>query len=172
MSASAAAPQGLVISGSITEGSGSNTSYLVVDFGATSGNTYAFEYLWDTATDGYGLITALSEGLADLDITATNYGTTSPNYFIDNVGFQAELGDASQYWAQWEGFFDVTLNDVAWAGGTGVSNVSLADGLYVGISNPFSLDPADQPVLPVPEPASLVLLVVGVATLTPRRRSR
>jgi len=168
-SASALAPEGLIISGSVTEGDGSNTSFLVIDFGATTGNTYAFEYLWENVTDGFGMIEALSDGLADLAITASNFGSVAePNFFIDNVAFENELGDATQFWAQWEGFFDTGLDDVAWAGGIGVSNVNLADGLYVGLSNPFSLSPGTEPVLPVPEPASLALLLVGAATLTQR----
>lgn len=162
----------LIVSDTITEGAGDNTSYLVVTFGATTGNAYAFAYHWDTPTDAFGMIDALSSGVSELTIGVIDYGTVSqPNYFIDNIAYAAELGDAGQYWSQWEGFHDAALDDVAWVGGQGISNVQLADGLFVGLSNPFSLDPADAPVLPTPEPGTAAVLLASLAMLCRRRGS-
>lgn len=165
----------LIIAGSVTEasgGDGDNTSFLVVTFGATTDNVYAFEYRWDTPTDAFGMVDALSSGLADLTIGVSDFGVSQPNYFIDNIAYQAELGDANQFWSQWEGFYDAGLDNVAWATGNGISNVQLADGLFIGLNNPFSLDPADAPVLPVPEPGTALVLLASLAMMRKRQASR
>ncbi len=166
----------LIITDTTTEGTGSNTSYLVVHFAETSGNRYAFQYNWDTPTDAYGMIEAIAADLGDFSFTANDFGPVEgpPNYFIDNVNIGADTGDAGKFWTQWEGFFNSALDRLEWEVGLGVSNIDLADGLFIGLYNPFSFEqfpdaPGINEVL-IPEPTSLALLGLGGVALLARRK--
>ncbi len=167
-----AADNGLLIE--YAAGGGDATGYLVLDLAATSGNSYAFSLDFDPTgptLTGYDLIQQIADA-GPLDFTATDFGNTGEpsNYFIDNVFYQGDQGDANQFFAQWEGFV-VDNSSVDWQIGQGVSNVNLTDGLVVGLRNPFSFD--DEPNAPfVPEPASLVVLGLGGMLLLRRSSLR
>ena len=162
-----AADNGLLIE--YETGSGDADAYFVVDFDATSGNSYAFALAFDPdgpTLTGYDLLERIADA-GPLDFTATDFGDPGqPNFFIDNVSYLSDTGDADQFFAQWEGF--VVGNEVSWEIGDGISNVDLVDGLVVGVRNPFSF--TDEPDAPfIPEPASLLILGVGAAAVLMRR---
>lgn len=169
-------PPPFVVSGSVTEGSGSNTSYLVVDFDATGGDSFAFAYHWDTATDGLGLLDALADNLDDpndsVGVTGLAFEATffalANGYFVDNITFGNTTGDPNQYWAQWQGTYNASAGDVDWQLGNGISELTLTDGLFVGLRNPYST--AQAPTLPIPEPASALLVGLGLISLSILRR--
>lgn len=174
-------------------GSGSNSSFFVVDFGGGLDtapgprDTYAFEYRWDdpstTAADGFLDIAASSS----LVIGTGNFGTEDePNLFVNSFEFGDDadapvFDDDNRFWS-----FFVETEDSRLVQGElptfvpadfGISGVTLTDGAFVGfrvqVFDFTGTTPPISPALPlvaVPEPSGLFLLGFAVAIGNVRRR--
>lgn len=91
-----------------TAGTGSNASYLVLDFGSAS---YAFKYLWNTPAEGelYGFdllsaLTAEGTGIAGLGFTYHTSGGMGA--MIDSITYGAVSGAGNwpdPWWNYWTG---------------------------------------------------------------------
>jgi len=171
----------------ITVGSGTSTSYLVIeaaDFGATP-LTFAYLYDYNPADpfDSYTMMAAIDTAVADLEFTYKNYGTPlEPNFILDAVTWQTvtltntPYPDFGPFWAQWVSGGQAGYPAAApiasgvWGFGSGVSDPYriVEPGSWDGfIFNDGSSAPS---VTPVPEPGSAVLLIAGAGALFLRRR--
>ena len=161
--------QGLALDVTSWVGEGENTSFFVVDFEATGGDSYAFGYQWSGTETVLDMINELSAETAfEAEMTSfEGFGT-----FIDNFSFLSESGDTANYWAHslaiptGSGIVDWT------AAGGGVESELLFDGLisgwYNGFNEDFSVINPTLPLTNVPAPAGLA--VVGLALVGTRRR--
>lgn len=158
-----------------TAGSGSNASYLVVDFGSAS---YAFNYLWNTpqtgTVTGADLIGALSDQATG--VPGLSYaGTVWPDMglAVDSFGYDGHSG-VSNYPDPWWNYWTGAAGGTQESSGVGCSSRELSNGSID--SWVFSTDWTQAPNIPgVPEPSSLLALcsligLVGSARLL--RRSR
>jgi hypothetical protein len=137
-------------------GTGSNEAIVVVDFDATGGNSYAFGFKWDGIAIGYDALVAIDAAGA-LDFEATLYGDMG--YFVDNFYYNSESGNESYYWQ-----YFTSSDGSAWdSSGVGMSDRTLTGGDWDGWYNGF--DPGVSPTTPIPEPATVALLGLGVLLL-------
>lgn len=163
-------------------GSGSNSSFFVVDFGGGLDtapgprDTYAFEYRWDdpstTAIDGFLDIAASSS----LVIGTGNFGTEDePDLFVNSFEFGDDadtpvFADDNRFWNLFVG----TVDDgaVAWTfSNVGPSGAILTDGAFIGFrAQEFGAGLPALPLVAVPEPSGLFLLGFAVAIGNVRRR--
>ncbi|MDG2477323.1 MAG: hypothetical protein P8M32_05430 [Phycisphaerales bacterium] len=150
---------GYMLDISATAGTGSSTSYLVIDFAATNGISFAFAYQWDGLATTHDMMLALSD--IGLGYEWTDWGT---GIFADNLTWDGQAGDSSLFWAHSlatpTGNGQVNWSD-AWSS---IDTTTLSDGLISGWYNGFNEDySAITPTLPliaVPGPASIAGLVV------------
>lgn len=155
-----------------TVGSGSNASYLVVDFGSAS---YAFKYLWSPEQHLTGLDLLHAATSAGLTVTSHSaaYGE-----MIDSMSYGGNTGTASTasdwwnypWWNYWTGSNGGPIASAS----VGCSSSPLANGSVDAWV--FTTDWAQTPAGVVPEPSSLLALasLVGCAVsagLIRRRRS-
>jgi len=160
----------IVLSG--TAGSGSNASYLVLDFGSAA---YAFEYLWDTGTPyGFDMLTALSaEGGID-GLSFAYHIETGLGAMVDTISYGTHSGTSDYprpFWNYWTGPAGGPIT-YSWLGAT---LSPLADGSVDAWI--FTADYEQPPIIPgVPEPSallalgSLIGLVGSVGLLRGRRK--
>ena len=85
---------GYMLDISATAGTGSSTSYLVIDFAATNGISFAFAYQWDGLATTHDMMLALSD--IGLGYEWTDWGT---GIFADNLTWDGQAGDSSLFWA-------------------------------------------------------------------------
>ena len=161
--------EGLMLDVSYWSGSGSQTSYLVLDFEPTGGEQYAFGFRWDDEATVLDMFEAfMQDNLLEIAMTTYDgFGT-----FVDNFTYGDETGDTSFYWGHSFASPDGS-GDVPWtAANNGVDVETLSDGLisgwYNGFTDEFDVIPPSLPLVTVPAPAALALL--GIAGLSRRRR--
>jgi len=155
-----------------TVGTGMFTSYLVVDFGFTGGDTHGFAYRWNPGDDarGYTMLLAVSEAMDGLEWEfdgedGVGFGVLTVNFEYPAEG---EIGDPDNFWAYWLG--DAAEPDFGFEfASVGPSDRELFDGSVDGWYNAFDGTVPSVPL--VPAPASLAALVLGgLGALTGRRR--
>ena len=142
-------------------GTGGNEAIVVVDFDATGGDSYAFGFKWDGIATGYDALVAIDAAGA-LDFETTYY--SGMGYFIDNFYYNSENGDPSYYW-QYFTSSDGSVWDSSWVG---MSDRTLTGGDWDGWYNGF--DPGVSPTTPIPEPATVALLGLGILLLRRKKK--
>ncbi len=172
-------------------GNGANTSQLLIDFSATGGEAYVFDYAYDGTKTGLDMLLDL-DAAGDLEVFTTQF---SFGLGIDGFAFAGNSLDigfdfvTGQFWSYWvDGGFqdldfmgDFTLDEAAAAGiytsaGVGASGRLLADGsvdgwiVNVSASNSSGNPATNNPPAAVPEPASLILLSMAGLMVGVRRR--
>ena len=165
-------------------GSGSNSSFFVVDFGGGLDtapgprDTYAFEYRWDDPS------TTAADGLLDIaDSSSLEVETTSSSSFglqIDALSFgddtdTPDFGADSRFWNVLVETEDSRLVEgelpTFVLADFGISGVTLTDGAFIGFrAQQFGAGEPALPLVAVPEPSGLFLLGFAVAIGNVRRR--
>jgi len=161
--------QGLVLDVDYWAGEGEQESFLVVDFGATGGDTWGFGYRWDGDASMLDLMNALMTA-GDLEIAMTTHGNWGT--FVDNFSYGDDAGEPSQYWAWSTGTVDGS-GTVDWTdSAVSIDSAPLVDGSldgwYNGFNDDFTAIPPLLPLIPIPSPGSLVLL--GITLACPGRK--
>jgi hypothetical protein len=152
-------------------GSGTSSAICVIDFGPKS---FAFRYNFSGTQSGLNMALALDTPNTGLDVMYTDWG---PGYgvFIDDFAYhdQAKRTTTGVYpgWAYW-----VSTDGVNWTTSkVGAAQRILQNGCwdawtYTGF-DPKTWEPSDPgPVTPIPEPASLMALLIGVVGFVNIRR--
>jgi hypothetical protein len=170
-------------------GSGPDASVLVVDFRQTADDAFAFGFQWDaavitpTAKDMLDAIDAA--GALDADMTDWGFGFSVDRLRYDDGGGVMQTGDYPAYFIDGDAG-DPPLEGLDWTLPViGISDRELIDRSFDGFVHAVFPDdyegwdyvgPAPrvplvdtQPDL-IPEPTSLVLLVLGALPLLRRRR--
>ncbi len=173
---------GLELDVEYSAGTGPFESFLVIDFSEHGGDSVAFSYLHDGSQTSLDMLNDVSAaGDLAFDFSVFDFGG-GPIVFVDNFTYQANVGNDDFFSGGGWRFELGTLNDpsIDWTtAGAGVSDRVLTDGSFDGWYNTF--DNANTPNAPlrpigsggaasVPEPASAVLIGVGLAGLFARRR--
>jgi hypothetical protein len=141
----------LIVSGSA--GSGSSTSYLVLDFGPDS---YAFVYYYDGVKTGFDMLQDLSAAVPGLQFSYWDFGGGAVFVNTFAYGPYPATGGGTTWWSYW-----LSDNGSDWGfAPVGAGARVLADGSWDGWSFvPSFNDPAPTPDVPlIPEPASLTAL--------------
>ena len=144
-----------------TVGSGEYSSYVVIDFEATEGSSWAFEYKFSSdELTVHDMLLNLAQ--AGVGYSYTDWGAWG--IFVDNFSFGENIGEANNYWAHSVGFSD-GVGSLEWtAANEGVDSISLIDGLISGWFNGFNEDfSVINPSLPlIPAPGSLFFISLGI----------
>ncbi len=154
----------LIVSGSA--GSGSSTSYLVVDFGPDS---YAFVYYYDGSKTGFDMLQDLAAAVPGFQFTYSDFGAGA--IFVNTFAYgpYPSTGGGTTWWSYW-----LSDNGSDWSfAPVGAGGRTLSDGSWDGWSFvPSFNDPAPKPDVPlVPEPATVtVLATLGAGWLAASRR--
>ncbi len=160
-------------------GTGQNVSYHVIDFAATGGESYAFEYHFDGPTESAHAALLAIDAAGPLSYDFTNYdfgGGLVP--FADNFSYLSDVGDPNIFWSYSLGSYAGLGTDVTWAGApTGAGEQMLTDGSWHGWYNGFNGWDAIGPSVPavggagvIPEPTSLLLGILGMSLICLRFR--
>lgn len=146
-------------------GSGSNTSYVVFDFGPDS---YAFKYSYEGTKSGYDMMTVLAAEISGLDLQFSFFGGEA---FLGSVAYPPypATGGGTIWWAYWW-----STDGENWGfAGSGASSRTLTDGSWDGWSMVPDFDtwatPPNAPV--VPEPLTGIVLGVGLISLILRKKA-
>jgi hypothetical protein len=152
----------------IAVGSGESTSNVVINFG--DGAEYHFEVAWDGSPDGFGLLDIMEAATTLTTVRQSFDFGGGPVVFLDGISFEGHsdigYGGGDNWWHYWVGGpgnwsspFDFGADD----------NLAV-DGSWEGWVYGSALEPS-LPSAVVPEPASMVMAVVGLAVgVTGRRR--
>lgn len=155
-------------------GDGMFRSFLVVDFGATGGDSYAYEWRWDPGQDARGA-TMLLAILEHTDLAGQLGGEDGQGFgiFVENFTLpgEGEAGDPGAFWSYWLAEEEDVDPGVAWTSATeGASFRELSNGSIDGWYNGFDGSVPAVPVVPVPAPGVLGLMVMAGMTRGGRRR--
>jgi hypothetical protein len=137
-------------------GSGDNVSYLIVDFGFTGGDSYAFGYLWNDGDDarGFTMLEAVASEMNGLMLDFIGMDGVGFGVLIDNFEYPpfAEVGDPANFWAYYNAeAADVGGGTIDWAfASAGASARSLQDGSIDGWYNGFDGTLPEVPAIPAP----------------------
>ena len=152
-------------------GTGSNTSYLVIDFGETGGPSYAFEYQFEGSATVHDMLLAFTN--YGLGYSYTDYSSIGWGIFVDNFNYEQSTGLFDNYWSHSVGFLDDF--GISWSAAEGgVESEQLVDGLISGWYNGFNDDySVINPIVPlIPAPSALIFLSFSFVSSTfSRRRS-
>ncbi|MEO8614022.1 MAG: hypothetical protein ABI600_02690 [Luteolibacter sp.] len=172
----------------IIVGTGSDTSYLVLQSTNLGVRTYEIHYTFNPggSQDGYSLLSQVLTSDPTLAIHAINYGSVQvPSYYIDSISLNGtpETGVATSpyvpYWVHWvSGGFGYQNPDFSFnVGAAPVGSWTLSFGVSAHIIQPgswdalFYSDGTSAPsVVPIPEPSSGVLAILGSVVIFKRRR--
>ena len=159
-------------------GSGSNSSFFVVDFGGGLDtapgprDTYAFEYRWDdpSTTAADGLLDIADSSSLEVETTSFIFGLRIDTLSFGDDADAPVFDDDNRFW----NFFVGTVDDgaVAWTfSNVGPSDAILTDGAFIGFrAQEFGAGLPALPLVAVPEPSGLFLLGFAVAIGNVRRR--
>ena len=157
-------------------GSGDSKAVCVIDFGG--GDSYAFGYLWTGAATAWDMVQAMdAPGGLGMEYTMWNFGTAEDPVWAPAIdSFTYDTHTAISDWeTSFLGYWG-SQDGVSWTPHmVGVAGRSLADGCWDGwsLEDPtISYDPLNAPVTPVPEPATIGLMGMGLLCLLRRGRRR
>jgi hypothetical protein len=130
----------------------------VADFAVNFGQTGS-----DTVT-GADLMLTLDSELADFTLEYTNWGTEEePDLFVDGIGYQGHYNGGYGGGANWWHYWVKESGETEWTSpGYGMSGRVVSDGDMDGWI--YGRD------TPVPEPATIALLVLGGLMLRGRKK--
>jgi len=162
-------------------GSGSNTSYEVIDFQGIGGPAFAWAYQYNTPVTGYQML----EDIQSADPNFSFSGYTDPTYGFSPFTFTngsysetANYNTSDYYWSYWNAQYSGTIDlgnlDNFWGyANNGVSSTMISNGSFDGwVVNSFTSNIVPNiPETAVPEPASLAALgsICLLALAKPRR---
>ncbi len=173
----------------IQVGTGTDTSYFVIESPNIGVREYAISYTYDPINDPLGgtdLLDLIAAEDSSISFDILNFGTVSqPNEFLSSITFNGvtETNDFSPggtTWAQWLAGGQagaensspfapapVPLDDDSWTFGSGLSvNYRLVE---PGSSDALVFGTGEPSTAPIPEPSSL-LLGLGTSLILLRRR--
>jgi len=151
-------------------GTGTNTSYLVVDFDVSGGDTYAFGYRWNDGDDarGFTMIEAVTSFIDGLAWTFGGVDGVGLGAFVDTFSYPTfdEVSQPGNFWAYWTGETNVDDEPIDFDPGfdwefasNGISGRVLQDGSIDGWYNDFNGVPPGIPTIPAPPALGLLLPV-------------
>jgi hypothetical protein len=161
-------------------GSGSQTSFLVIDFkSAPAPQSVAFGYRYDGVKTGGDLLDALSSNLSGFVFEAISF----PGFgrFVDRLGYDGRIlsgndpGSETFYWA-----YFTSPDSLTWSyASVGFDARVLMEGSWDGYSwTDFTVGNGEgtAPIVPTtaaaaPEPGTLALLGIGLGAALIRRRT-
>jgi hypothetical protein len=157
-------------------GQGMHRSYLIVDFGATGGGAYAWEWRWNPGDDARGATMLLAiRDQTELEAQLGGEDGQGFGIFVENFALPAagELGDPGAFWSYWTAEVDDVDPGIAWnESQVGASFRTLANGSIDGWYNGFDGTTPAVPVVQVPGPAAAWLLAIAGACGSRCRRRR
>jgi hypothetical protein len=180
------APNGQTYELEYWAGSGANEAVVEVDFAQAADDVFAFGYRWDGLATGQDAMEAI-DAAGDLDITLGPWG----GFFVDTLSYEGHTGinEPNFPWVPWWSYWtDDAVNPgdpIEWVWDTAVaaSDRTLLNGSFDGWFftreeyNPEGLQvpPRQPPVAQqqeetIPEPATVALLIAGLAGVASRRR--
>jgi hypothetical protein len=151
-------------------GSGSNTSYEVIDFQGIGGPAFAWEYKYDTPVTGYQMLEDIQSAFPSFSVSGYNdptYGLSAFTFTYGSYSETANYNTSDDYWtydnAQYTGPIDLGGLDDFWNyAENGVSSNMISNGSFDGwVVNDYVANTSFVPNIPetaVPEPASLAVL--------------
>ncbi len=161
-------------------GSGSNEAAVVIDFNdGQAPKSYVWGFRWNGSATGETALRAIVNADANLDavIDSFSFGASlnTASYLpLTGGGYRhsraQDFGAGEVYWSYWTSANESSSWGFA---STGMTDRVLVNGAVDGwaFSNPgYNAIPPAAPVAAVPEPASILALSAGVASLLRRRR--
>lgn len=154
-------------------GSGTNETIIVIDWNGTAGpyttEAHAFGFRWDGTAYVSDALAAIDAAGA-LDITTAYSGAFLNDAIYDQAGVDGDYHTAGTYVGWWAAG-DTTDFGATWVGnGGGITSEELADGKIEGMNINNDNWGLGTITIPVPEPATMSLLLVGLAGLLRRRQ--
>ena len=147
-------------------GSGDNTGLLVVDFWpqADSSDSFAFEVEFDGSINGFQLMDIVANNDNDFSYVQSDGSLTDITYVTGGTTYHTGSLWPDSWWSQWNSS-DYGEN---WGWGNGAGSDTYGNGDTLGWLAKPGDDWTSEPVTPIPEPTTVVLL--GLGGLLLRRR--